>query len=1007
MKSKIFSFLVLLICSVGLVGLSSATSDIYVNETGWWYAGETFNASDTPIQHAVNNAISGNSIYIWNGSYSDNIIISTNNLTIQGESRDTVEIVAKTNSSHVIKVDDNTDYVSISNLNVSGADANQMTGIIYRPGADYGNVTSIITLNNYYGIHLQNSSNTVIKNCISRNNSLHGILMNTVTNYNKIINNTIQFNNYYGISLYSSNHAIVENNTVYKSNQAGIHIDAGINNTIENNDISETTEDGIYLNGGNNNIVENNTIYDNGRYGIHPKNSDYTTIYKNNITTNSLSGILLETSNNCNLTDNTISESTRYGVYVYNSDDTFVYNNHVNDTGGGYYDYYLNPTSYRTVFKNLADMHNYISIGDAVSNCTVEFTDRTIFEVDDASKHVEYYTDSSNLSLQDASIYRIDKYNGTLTPYTTFLQNVSVNTWSEAGYNITVNSSNATEICTFTANVANASDNYGCYVDGVLVQTIQAVDGVVSWEYLSGFSVHDLNIKWDSIYVQPPQNVTTVPHQTSVDIDWDDYASADKYSVYEMEDGFLYVTTNPIIDGIKDAIYNYSHEFLIFSPNPVNPGDYETIYPLRTSLGAYFLIESVDNDNKLGDDDAIYYFDLDNDGLTIDDPAWKITNNIVKKYLWNGGSWQVTGVSDAVGASTGGGTHYPKHELFIPIAELGANWTNGSTVKVLVKREDSSLTPDVITWYPFGNINNTDTSLWQEMVLNQPNIYNLLANVTLSNYTATNLTPFTIYHGAVSAWNGSHESSYTLFDVITEDIPVYNVSGYVFDDLGNTIAGAVVHSCNAFVHEITQTDIYGYWIGYNFREGNYTICANKSGYADNYTNIYVSTNLTNINVTLTAFEMTDWMLWEKLLEIEDLVTPNSTVPETTPPENAMPLPLFITWIVIMFVMLGISVPKHDDYDNLNIGIPHILFGLIATTIAYVLSKQIINGQVVQTFSGISQINTVVITTQSVQISWLSYVLQFIGIAAFILTMILILAFINEHFMKEIEDEEVV
>ena len=509
------------------------------------------------------------------------------------------------------------------------------------------------------------------------------------------------------------------------------------------------------------------------------------------------------------------------------------------------------------------------------------------------------------------------------------------------------------------------------------------------------------------VEVQPPQNVTTVPHQTNVSIDWDDYVAADKYSVYELEDGFPYVDTNPTVDGVKDAIYDYAHEFLIFSPNPVNPGDYETSYPVRTALGAYFFHEAVDNDDKLGDDDLIYYFDLDNDGLTVDDPAWKITNNIVKKYLWNGGSWQVTGVSDAVGASTGGSTHYPKHELFIPIAELGANWTNGSTVKVLVKREDSSLTPDVVTWYPYGNINNTDTALWQEMALNEPDSYTWLANITLSNYTATNLTPFTIYHGAVSSWNGTDESDYTLFDVITKDIPVYSVSGYVFDDLGNTIAGAVVHSCNAFVHEITQTDIYGYWIGYNFREGNYTICANKSGYADNYTNIYVSTNLTNINVTLTAFEMTDWMLWEKLLEIEDLVTPNSTVPETTPPENAMPLPLFITWIVIMFVMLGISVPKHDDYDNLNIGIPHILFGLIATTIAYVLSKQIINGQVVQTFSGISQINTVVITTQSVQISWLSYVLQFIGIAAFILTMILILAFINEHFMKEIEDEEVV
>lgn len=403
-----------------------------------------------------------------------------------------------------------------------------------------------------------------------------------------------------------------------------------------------------------------------------------------------------------------------------------------------------------------------------------------------------------------------------------------------------------------------------------------------------------------------PTNIQTTPSQTWINITWDAVPNADKYSVYELENGFPYVNIDPVVNGIKDAIYDYAHEFLIFSPNPVSPGDYGTIYPVRTSLGAYLLIECVDNDDKLGDDDTIYYFDLDNNGLTVDDPAWKITNNGIKKYLWDGGSWQVTGVSDAVGASTGGGTHYPIHELFIPIAELGANWTNGNTVKVLVKREDSSLSPDVVTWYPYGNINDTDTSLWQEMVLNDPESYILLDNTTNLWYNATGLTPFTIYHGAVSAWNGSVESNYTLFDAITDDIPTYTVSGTVSDSDGDPIAGATVYSCNGFVHEITTTNISGYWIGYKFREDNYTICASKAGYYDNSIDIFVDGNLTNQNITLSTVSV----IVSKYHKIGEMFFAIPTILTLVFQKIADVIPIIVVLVFIMLIINVIGVAIH-------------------------------------------------------------------------------------------------
>ena len=456
-------------------------------------------------------------------------------------------------------------------------------------------------------------------------------------------------------------------------------------------------------------------------------------------------------------------------------------------------------------------------------------------------------------------------------------------------------------------------------------------------------------------YFYPPTNIQTTPSQCCVNITWDAVPNADNYSVYELEDGFSYVNTNPIVDGVKDAIYNYSHEFLIFSPNPVNPGDYETIYPLRTSLGAYFLIESVDNDNKLGDDDAIYYFDLDNDGLTVDDPAWKITNNIIKKYLWDGATWKVTGVSSAVGASTGGGTHYPIHELFIPIAELGANWTNGSTVKVLVKREDSSLTPDVVRWYPYGNINDTDTSLWQEMVLNDLESYTFLNNTTNLWYNATGLTPFTIYHGAVSAWNGSQETSYALFDVITDDIPFYNVSGYIKNQDGYPLPDITVYSCNCFISEITTTNESGFWIGYAFREGNYTVCANHTCYISDSIDIYVTDNMTNQNITLNNVIINNCELMEKLLEIEDAIDDLST--DFTPTEGnyEMLSSTYNIFLLLLGACFILAFPKRGEVTERDTGLNNVLFSFLGTILSVFLAQIIVSGQVVESFAFESQI----------------------------------------------------
>ena len=69
------AFALAMLISVVVIGTASA-ADVYVNETGWWNAGGAFNANDTPIQAAVTDAEIGDSIFVWNGSYTENVNVN-------------------------------------------------------------------------------------------------------------------------------------------------------------------------------------------------------------------------------------------------------------------------------------------------------------------------------------------------------------------------------------------------------------------------------------------------------------------------------------------------------------------------------------------------------------------------------------------------------------------------------------------------------------------------------------------------------------------------------------------------------------------------------------------------------------------------------------------------------------------------------------------------------------------------------------------------------------------
>ena len=123
--------------------------DIYVNATGWWRPGGVFNSGGTLIQAAIDNAAPGDTIYVYNGSYTENVNVNKA-VTLQGEGADVVTFTNITANSHVISV--SADYVNISGFKVTGATGSGNAGIYLGSGTDHVNISNNNASNNNYGI---------------------------------------------------------------------------------------------------------------------------------------------------------------------------------------------------------------------------------------------------------------------------------------------------------------------------------------------------------------------------------------------------------------------------------------------------------------------------------------------------------------------------------------------------------------------------------------------------------------------------------------------------------------------------------------------------------------------------------------------------------------------------------------------------------------------------------------------------------------------------------------
>ena len=241
------------------------------------------------IQWAIGNASEGDTIFVKEGTYYENLMISKP-LSLRGENKKAVVIGSGgVEGENIFTIE--SDHVEITGFSIKGLD--------YSSPRQYPN-----------GIKIGGDNCSITGNNIE--NTFWGILC-PIQSFTSISSNNIRANLKEGIRFYGGNY-----------------------NVISSNNISENVASGIALEGYLNTISGNN-IENNGRgVGL---GSSYSIVYGNWIVENSESGIYFTGANNI-ISANQIADST-WGIYFaphfgFPKENKFYHNNFVGNSENVY-----------------------------------------------------------------------------------------------------------------------------------------------------------------------------------------------------------------------------------------------------------------------------------------------------------------------------------------------------------------------------------------------------------------------------------------------------------------------------------------------------------------------------------------------------------------------------------------------------------------------------------------------------------------------------------------------
>lgn len=333
-KKVLFSiYLIFAIATSGFVGLllfydlfDTNTSNVSAATT--WYVGGSGPGNESTISTAITKASDGDVIRVYDGMYTENLVIDKQ-VSIIGNGSLFTSIYGSS-SNDVIEV--TSDWVNLTGFSIwksgtSGApDFDSGLRISY---AENVWVYDNWFFDNNVGIQLDNSDSNIIENNKFFSNSLTSIFL-YYSHANDIIDNICKNNGLNGIELDNSDANKVVNNTCIFNNGSGIILYQAHLNEIEDNICQNNSRNGIASQSSNNNFNKNNKCIFNNWSGMMHADSDSNDIINCSNNYNNISGIELFLSDSNTLFENSNNYNNRFGTIIHTSDQNKVLNSTYN-----------------------------------------------------------------------------------------------------------------------------------------------------------------------------------------------------------------------------------------------------------------------------------------------------------------------------------------------------------------------------------------------------------------------------------------------------------------------------------------------------------------------------------------------------------------------------------------------------------------------------------------------------------------------------------------------------